>query len=365
MTEGEKLFLQGKIDDACKALETEKNGRSLYLLGLIDREGYGHHRADEEKGQSRFMEGKKMGDPLCGLALFQGETGKAMWDTVNEDFARVLQAAAAGDVLAMDEVGLSYLGNGMILNFEEGLKWLAKGAFYEYWKALYDLGMAYLDGYATAPDEAKAEACFKKSAEFHDHESEYQLGLLALDRAENREELDKAIDWLEKAYTHGSDEGALLLGNIYEGTAAEDVDMKPDPQEAMEWYEKAAALGNGDAMAELSLFYQKGIGVPKDMKRAEILLKDAISNGCDDAFLSLGLLYLSEEKASEALPYIEAAGAKGNTRALYMTGMMYLYGKGTEPDREKGIDCLKEAADAGLAEAEKELQKQGIYGDLI
>ena len=28
--------------------------------------------------------------------------------------------------------------------------------------------------------------------------------------------------------------------------------MKPDPQEAMEWYEKAAALGNGDAMAELS-----------------------------------------------------------------------------------------------------------------
>lgn len=140
-----------------------------------------------------------MGDPLCGLALFQGETGKAMWDTVNEDFARVLQAAAAGDVLAMDEVGLSYLGNGMILNFEEGLKWLAKGAFYEYWKALYDLGMAYLDGYATAPDEAKAEVCFKKAAEFHDHESEYQLGLLALDRAENREELDKAIDWLEKA----------------------------------------------------------------------------------------------------------------------------------------------------------------------
>ena len=179
-----------------------------------------------------------MGDPLCGLALFQGETGKAMWDTVNEDFARVLQAAAAGDVLAMDEVGLSYLGNGMILNFEEGLKWLAKGAFYEYWKALYDLGMAYLDGYATAPDEAKAEVCFKKAAEFHDHESEYQLGLLALDRAENREELDKAIDWLEKAYTHGSDEGALLLGNIYEGTAAEDVDMKPDPQEAMECTKK-------------------------------------------------------------------------------------------------------------------------------
>lgn len=361
MTEGESLFLQGKIDEAYEVLEKEKTGRALYLLGLIDREGYGHHRADEEKGQSRFMEGKKMGDPLCSLALFQGETGKAMWDTMNEDFAKVLRLAAGGDVLAMDEAGLSYLGNGVILNFEEGLKWLAKGAFYEYWKALYDLGMAYLDGYATAPDEAKAEACFKKAAEFKDSESEYQLGLLALDRAEDKEGLDKAIDWLEKAYTHGSDEAALLLGNIYEGTASEEVDVKPDPQEAMEWYEKAASLGNGDAMAELSFFYQKGIGVPKDMKRAEILLKDAISNGCEDGFFSLGLLYLSEEKPAEALAYIEAAGAKGNARALYMAGMMYLYGKGTEPDREKGIDHLKAAADAGLPEAEEELQKQGIY----
>lgn len=361
MTEGESLFLQGKIDEAYEVLEKEKTGRALYLLGLIEREGYGHRKADEEKSRQFFEEGKKQGDPLCSVALFQGETGKNMWDTVNQDFSRVLLSANHGDVLAMDEAGLFYIGGGVILDYEEGVKWLAKGAFYEYWKALYDLGMAYLDGYATAPDEAKAEACFKKAAEFKDSESEYQLGLLALDRAEDKEGLDKAIDWLEKAYTHGSDEAALLLGNIYEGTATDEVDVEPDPREAMEWYEKAASLGNGDAMAELSLFYQKGIVVPKDRKRAEILLKDAISNGCDDAFFSLGLLYLSEEKPAEALPYIEAAGSKGNTRALYMAGMMYLYGKGTDPDREKGMDNLKAAADAGLPEAEEELRKQGIY----
>lgn len=358
---GENLFLQGKIDEAYKALQDEGTPRSFYLLGLICREGYGHQKVDEKKAEEYFKKGKDLGDPLCGLSLFSGEKDQTMWDTVNEDFSRILLAAAAGDVLAMDEAGLFYTGGGMLLDYEEGMKWLAKGAFYEYWKALYDLGMAYLDGYATAPDEAKAEACFKKAAEFKDSESEYQLGLLALDRAEDKEGLDKAIDWLEKAYTHGSDEAALLLGNIYEGTATDEVDVEPDPREAMEWYEKAASLGNGDAMAELSLFYQKGIVVPKDRKRAEILLKDAISNGCDDAFFSLGLLYLSEEKPAEALPYIEAAGSKGNTRALYMAGMMYLYGKGTDPDREKGMDNLKAAADAGLPEAEEELRKQGIY----
>ena len=104
MTEGESLFLQGKIDEAYEVLEKEKTGRALYLLGLIEREGYGHRKADEEKSRQFFEEGKKQGDPLCSVALFQGETGKNMWDTVNQDFSRVLLSANHGDVLAMDHV---------------------------------------------------------------------------------------------------------------------------------------------------------------------------------------------------------------------------------------------------------------------
>ena len=116
MTEGESLFLQGKIDEAYEVLEKEKTGRALYLLGLIEREGYGHRKADEEKSGQFFDEGKKLGDPLCGISLFQGETGKAMWDTVNQDFSRVLLSANHGDVLAMDEAGLFYIGGGVILD---------------------------------------------------------------------------------------------------------------------------------------------------------------------------------------------------------------------------------------------------------
>ena len=93
MAEGERLFLQGKIDEAYEELLKEKSGRALYLLGLIEREGYGHRRADEEKSRYFFEEGRKLGDPLSSLSLFQGETGKDMWDTVNQDFSRVLLAA--------------------------------------------------------------------------------------------------------------------------------------------------------------------------------------------------------------------------------------------------------------------------------
>lgn len=358
MTEGERLFLQGKTDEAYEILQKEESGRSCYLLGLIDREGYGHHRADEEKSTAWFQKGKEMGDPLCGISLFHGDKGKEMWDTVNQDFSRILLSANQGDVLAMDEAGLSYLGNGIILDFEEGLKWLAKGALFEYWKALYDLGMAYMDGYAAAPDEAKAVKCFEKAASFGHGESEYQLGQLEFEK----ENIEKGIQWMKKAYDHGLGEAALFLGSYYEGQT----DGNPvDAEEAFQWYEKAARMGEGEAMAELSFYYQQGIIVEKDDKKAENLLKDAITMGYKEALFSLALFYLDREKEAEALIYMEAAAKDGSRRASYMTGMMYLYGQGTEQDRNKAIEYLHDAAERGDENAEEELRKQGIFLEMM
>lgn len=361
MTEGESLFLQGKIDEAYEVLEKEKTGRALYLLGLIEREGYGHRKADEEKSRQFFEEGKKQGDPLCSVALFQGETGKTMWDTVNQDFSRLLLSANHGDVLAMDEAGLFYIGGGVILDYEEGVKWLAKGAFYEYWKALYDLGMFYYECNTSADSEEKAMVCFKKAAEFHDKESEYMLGLMLAVKAKGEEELEEPVSWMEKSWEHGNEDAALFLGKLYEGTIDTAGETDPMPEKARAWFEKAAAKGNGEALAELAFFYENGITLPKDSKKAANLLKDAVGYGCDEALFSLALHYLDEGKEDEALPYMEAAAAKGEERALYLAGMMYLQGRGTEPDRRKAIDYLKEAADHGSEEAVEELQKQGRY----
>lgn len=257
MTEGESLFLQGKIDEAYEVLEKEKTGRALYLLGLIEREGYGHRKADEEKSRQFFEEGKKQGSPLCSVALFQGETGKNMWDTVNQDFSRVLLSANHGDVLAMDEAGLFYIGGGVILDYEEGVKWLAKGAFYEYWKALYDLGMFYYECNTSADSEEKAIVCFKKAAEFHDKESQYMLGLMLSMKARTEKDMKEAVSWMETSWEEGNEEAALFLGKLYEGTIDTDIEMAPSPEKARAWFEKAASKGNGEALAELAFFYER------------------------------------------------------------------------------------------------------------
>ena len=306
------------------------------------------------------------GKPLVILVVGVNGTGKTtsavkLAQLLQKQGSRVLLAANRGDVLAMDEAGLFYMGSGIILDYEEGVKWLAKGAFYEYWKALYDLGMFYHEYNFTEDREKKALTCFQKAAEFHDSESEYMLGLDGAMKARTDKDLEKAISWLEKSFDHGNEEAALLLGNLYEGTVDTDMEIRESPEKARRWYEKAAGQGSGEAMAELAFYYEKGLTVERDMKKAVNLLKDAAINGYEEGLFSLALLYLENGKEDEALPYMEAAAAKGEERALYMTGMMYLYGKGTEPDREKGIDYLKGAADQGSEEAVEELQKQGVY----
>lgn len=241
------------------------------------------------------------------------------------------------------------------------MKWLAKGAFYEYWKALYDLGMFYYECNTSADSEEKAMVCFKKAAEFHDKGSQYMLGLMLSMKARTEKDMKEAVSWMETSWEEGNEEAALFLGKLYEGTIDTDMEMAPAPEKARVWFEKAASKGNGEALAELAFFYENGVTLPKDSKKAADLLKDAVGCGYDEALFSLSLLYLDKGKEAEALPYMEAAAAKGEERALYLAGMMYLYGKGTEPDREKGIDYLREAELHGSKEAAEELKKQGIY----
>ena len=59
-SQGESLFMQGKIDEAVVELQKEaKMGapRAMYLIGCCLREGYGHVEADERKAVKWFQKG--------------------------------------------------------------------------------------------------------------------------------------------------------------------------------------------------------------------------------------------------------------------------------------------------------------------
>lgn len=348
-SQGEQLYIQGKIDEAVKVLENEESGRSLYLLGSIYREGYGHVWADEKKAISYFQKGYDQGDALCGVALFGSREGKEMWDLVNTCFAKALEQAVAGDVLAMDEVGRFYNGEGVIYKPEEGMKWLTKAAFYEYWRGLYDLGKAYEEDIIGFADETKAQACYEKAAGFHDKYSAYEVGKYKLDQAETETEVKEAAQWLQEAVKYGSGEAATLLGTIYENGADGIVEI--DMNKARECFEKGMELGDGESASELAFYYHKGLGVTQDKEKAKELYQKAIDLGDENSIMNLGFLYLDEKEEEKAFPYILKTAEMGLPEAQYLVGSMYLYGKGVEANREEALSWLQEASDAGDEDA--------------
>lgn len=294
-SEGESLFFQGKLKQAQEVLrsEAETAGRSCYLLGIILREGFGAVKVDEDRAEAYFRKGKELGDPLCAAALAPAASGDESWDILNRWFPRVLTAAAAGDAAAMDEAGLFYISGGLMLNFEEGMKWLAKASLFEYWKGFLDLGKAYEEGRAVPADPDRAFLCYEKAAAFGIPEGQYRVGEALIGRTDE-EDVKKGLALLEKAYAGGSAEAALLLGAFY---------------------------------------------------------------GSEESRFALGLLYLEEKQDEKAFAVLKQAGENGHPRALYVTGMMYLSGKGTERNRAEGIACLEEAASLGNEESAAELEK--------
>lgn len=110
---------------------------------------------------------------------------------------------------------------------------------------------------------------------------------------------------------------AALLGHPLLGTAAQSADPDPD----------ASAKGAADAARDtvaLAMKYESGLSVPRDYGRALTL-------------------------------YCEAA-RRGDSRAFYGLGWMYLNGRGVARDDAMAVMWLRKAADRGIAQAANLLQ---------
>ena len=91
---------------------------------------------------------------------------------------------------------------------------------------------------------------------------------------------------------------------------------------AFQWYRKAAAQGNGFAEGALGELYEDGLAVPKDQVEAAKWYQKALKDET-------------------------AACAAGDMDACADVGSDYLGGKGTPPDRARGLSLLQRACDGG------------------
>ena len=93
------------------------------------------------------------------------------------------------------------------------------------------------------------------------------------------------------------------------------------PQEALDWFEKAATAGNRDAMIDVASMLSTGEGgVDKDPPQARIVYLRAAELGSAYGLQGLGYMLVTGEGGAVDQPtgwaYLELAAAGGNPRRL-------------------------------------------------
>lgn len=142
----------------------------------------------------------------------------------------LINAANSGSATAALALGNRYFqGTGVDKDMEAALLWWTKSSDLGSPSAAYNLGVAHLGDDGVAKNLAKAKAAFTKASRLGVVDAHLALGILGLHEAQSQE----------------------------------------DFKQAGEYFRRAATTGSSAAAHNLSLLYEKGLGYPKDLEKAE------------------------------------------------------------------------------------------------
>ena len=152
----------------------------------------------------------------------------------------------------------------------------------------------------------------------------------------------KAQNWMSVQYANG------------------DGYVKPDPKLSFFWAEKAANAGNPDAQFTLAMYYQDGVAVEPNIKKAVEWYKRSASNGkgkwqCD-ALNALALLTFNGVDTGEteagAYEWVTNSAIQGNLHACFVLGMYHQKIGYTEEDQRIAKAFFETSAEQGFAKAQ-------------
>lgn len=239
--------------------------------------------------------------------------------------------------------------------------------------AASSLGYMYTVGEGVAIDKAKAEKYLRMAADKGDSTAMCNLGVLLSDP-----------EWFDRAADLGSMRGMKNLASAYAtgmgvpmdkqaaadlyGRAADlgDVDsmvvlatmmrngdgIPADKQAAAELYRRAADLGDPDAQYDLAIMLDSGDGIAQDRDEAERLFRSSAEQGDIDACLCYGGICYEKGDFAGAEKWFMDAALKGDVKAEYNLGLLYMDGNLGESDPAKAEEWFESAASEGFAFAQ-------------
>jgi TPR repeat protein len=174
----------------------------------------------------------------------------------------------------------------------------------------------------------------------------------------------KALEWYQKAADVGEAEAYMRVGLCYEigiGAAA-------DPGKALAGFDKAAGLGHAPALLKLAEVYLNGRGAAKDENKGLALLTKAAEAGEAAAMFDLGWITLNglfgrPAEADKARLWFLKSAEAGHAEGILAIANMRREGQGGRVDLEGALRWFLTAQKAGLKaqgleEAIAELKKK-------
>lgn len=136
---------------------------------------------------------------------------------------------------------------------------------------------------------------------------------------------------------------------------------------ALEAWQANAAAGDPEAMNNIGVLYNKGLGLDQDSKQAAAWYEKAAQLGFVNAQFNLANLYYSgrgvDHDLKQAARWYRAAADGGHKMAQYYLAQMYDQGDGVPEDHTEALKWYVKAADAGLGEAQYEIARMLLTGD--
>ena len=327
------------------------------------------------------------------------------------DYEKYRKAAEQGDAGAQYNLGSCYaMGEGVVKDEAEAVKWLRKAAEQGHSDAQYNLGRCYYSGEGVEKDILEAVKWLRMAAEqghltaqnnlgsFYDNGEgvvkneilAYQWFLLASANGNKTAERNLpilyakltpeqlaegqrlALAWAAK-YKAKKQEAAGTQEATGKLQKADEIASEPDavetdkpkkkpvdePKDEFAILRDKAESGDAEAQRGLALRYAFGQGVVKDEAEAVKWWRKAAEQRDASAQFNLGNCYgngqgVVKDEAEAVKWYIKAA-EQGHSDAQHNLALCYANGQGVAKDEAEAVKWWRMAAEQGLAEAQRGL----------
>eukprot|EP01147_Barroeca_monosierra_P000502 gene502-3828_t len=183
------------------------------------------------------------------------------------------------------------------------------------------------------------------------------------------QDLDRAVELLQKIVDKGHPRGQFMLGFIY----ATGLGVKTDSAKAVLYYTFAALGDDPFAQAALGYRYSEGLGVQANCEIAlgyyrsvaSIVERDAtIHGGQVVSRKRIPLVEKDSQQVSETdvLQYYQYNADRGDVQSQVTVGRLYYIGHGVEQNYNRALQYFRLAADAGNGNAIAFMGEMHAYG---